>query len=364
MVIVLTPFYIIYFILSSRWDSEMNIDLSDCKTTAFSHLVSVGMRKPLTLITWCLYFYLFWKLGDPFPILSPKHGVLSVEQGHTGPGKWTLSTVCVSRYKQSRRDRSDHHGAVVWLRSRQLSLHQHEHLHEERQPGGCQQDREETPPDNGDDLHEGWEERLVEKTDLSFLVTEEENCTLWERQERESPGQAGGGRGHLVGQDQVRKAVSAGQCSHPESWSDGPGGTLKVSIPRSSRASERAWQDRVVQVLSGDLKHSTHLGLNSPHQGMYFNFLGYFFSLYCVWKIFISTVNIVFDRVGKMDPITKTFDILVNWIGLSFSPKYFCYFINKSRFQYRRDYVVPAVKFHSCGHHRVQLYERSSTNHV
>ena len=48
---------------------------------------------------------------------------------------------------------------------------------------------------------------------------------------------------------------------------------------------------------------------------MYFNFLGYFFSLYCVWKIFISTVNIVFDRVGKMDPITKTFDILVNWIG-------------------------------------------------
>ena len=60
MVIVLTPFYIIYFILSS------------------SHLVSVGMRKPLTLITWCAYFYIFWKLGDPFPILSPKHGILSI----------------------------------------------------------------------------------------------------------------------------------------------------------------------------------------------------------------------------------------------------------------------------------------------
>ena len=63
MVIVLTPFYIIYFILSS------------------SHLVSVGMRKPLTLITWIAYFYIFWKLGDPFPILSPKHGILSIEQG-------------------------------------------------------------------------------------------------------------------------------------------------------------------------------------------------------------------------------------------------------------------------------------------
>ena len=52
-------------------------------------------------------------------------------------------------------------------------------------------------------------------------------------------------------------------------------------------------------------------------QGKYFNFLGYFFSLYCTWKIFISTVNIVFDRVGKVDPITKTFDILVNWLGVN-----------------------------------------------
>ena len=40
-------------------------------------------------------------------------------------------------------------------------------------------------------------------------------------------------------------------------------------------------------------------------QGKYFNFLGYFFSIYCTWKIFISTVNIVFDRVGRVDPITK-----------------------------------------------------------
>ena len=52
-------------------------------------------------------------------------------------------------------------------------------------------------------------------------------------------------------------------------------------------------------------------------QGKYFNFLGHFFTLYCVWKIFISTVNIVFDRVGKVDPISKTFDILINWFGFN-----------------------------------------------
>lgn len=50
-------------------------------------------------------------------------------------------------------------------------------------------------------------------------------------------------------------------------------------------------------------------------QGRYFNMMGYFFSLYCVWKIFISTVNIVFDRVGKVDPVTKGIEITVHHMG-------------------------------------------------
>lgn len=50
-------------------------------------------------------------------------------------------------------------------------------------------------------------------------------------------------------------------------------------------------------------------------QGRYFNFLGYFFSLYCIWKIFISTINIVFDRVGKKDPVTRGIEIVVHWLG-------------------------------------------------
>ncbi|KPJ04845.1 Golgi pH regulator [Papilio xuthus] len=55
---------------------------------------------------------------------------------------------------------------------------------------------------------------------------------------------------------------------------------------------------------------------SNTFQGKYFNFLGYFFSLYCVWKIFISTINIVFDRVGKKDPVTRGLELLVHWLGL------------------------------------------------
>lgn len=50
-------------------------------------------------------------------------------------------------------------------------------------------------------------------------------------------------------------------------------------------------------------------------QGKYFNVLGHFFSLYCLWKIFICTINIVFDRVGKKDPVTRGLEIAVHWCG-------------------------------------------------
>jgi len=32
-------------------------------------------------VIWLVYIYLFWKIGDPFPILSPKQGIFSIEQG-------------------------------------------------------------------------------------------------------------------------------------------------------------------------------------------------------------------------------------------------------------------------------------------
>ena len=53
-------------------------------------------------------------------------------------------------------------------------------------------------------------------------------------------------------------------------------------------------------------------------KGQFFNLSGYFFSLYCLWKITICTINIIFDRVGKTDPISKFFEISINWLGFDF----------------------------------------------
>jgi len=55
--------------------------------------------------------------------------------------------------------------------------------------------------------------------------------------------------------------------------------------------------------LSNDLVNlkaiQKRLEYSKTFKGKYFHVLGHFFSLYCIWKIFISFINIVFNRVGK-----------------------------------------------------------------
>lgn len=36
--------------------------------------------KPLTMVIWLLYLYGFWRIGDPFPLLSVSKGIFTLEQ--------------------------------------------------------------------------------------------------------------------------------------------------------------------------------------------------------------------------------------------------------------------------------------------
>eukprot|EP00057_Strongylocentrotus_purpuratus_P015987 XP_011670461.1 PREDICTED: uncharacterized protein LOC105441235 [Strongylocentrotus purpuratus] len=57
VLIVVLPFYIAYFLVSN-----------------VPFVVKRRMTVFLTAGAWLVFIYFFWKLGDPFPILSPKHG--------------------------------------------------------------------------------------------------------------------------------------------------------------------------------------------------------------------------------------------------------------------------------------------------
>ena len=47
-----------------------------------------------------------------------------------------------------------------------------------------------------------------------------------------------------------------------------------------------------------------------------------FISGYLAYKIFMCTVNIVFDRVGKKDPISRGLEISADWLGFKFDAQF------------------------------------------
>jgi len=49
-------------------------------------------------------------------------------------------------------------------------------------------------------------------------------------------------------------------------------------------------------------------------KGRLFNLIGYLFSMYCIYKMFMASINIIFQRVGKEDPITKMIHILLTYV--------------------------------------------------
>lgn len=150
------------------------------------------------------------------------------------------------------------------------------------------------------------ERRLLQTIDI--IVSKKKRVALAEREAREraqkmqSP--AGGGWWHRVrqfGADSVASAMTTENVPQ-----------LKADIAAMEEVSRHLFLE------AHDLQNTRERNeWSKTWQGIYFNFLGYFFSLYCMWKIFISTVNIVFDRVGRVDPITKGMEIAVHWFGLN-----------------------------------------------
>jgi golgi pH regulator len=56
--------------------------LYECFLYYFLNVSTVPLRwvQPLTVFFWFIYLYLFWRLGDPFPLLSVSKGIFTIEQ--------------------------------------------------------------------------------------------------------------------------------------------------------------------------------------------------------------------------------------------------------------------------------------------
>ncbi|GLV42794.1 Golgi pH Regulator [Carabus blaptoides fortunei] len=245
MVIVLIPFYIAYFCISNIY------------------YVRSDLVKPLTVIVWFIFIYIFWKVGDPFPILNPKQGILSIEQLISRIGVIGVTVMAVL----------SGFGAVNYPYTSMAYFI-----------------RDVNPADVM-----STEKRLMQTMDM--IIIKKKRIALAKKSVPNDDGQKKGIWGVLA-------SVGTSKGNQENIYQ------LKQEISALEELSRQLFLEA----------HDTHNALekiewSKSWTGKYFNFLGYFFSLYCMWKIFICTINIVFDRVGKKDPVTRGIEIAVHWMG-------------------------------------------------
>ncbi|XP_044258982.1 Golgi pH regulator isoform X2 [Tribolium madens] len=251
VVIVLNPFYIAYYCISN------------------TPYVKPDYIKHLTILVWIIFIVIFWKFGDPFPILSPKQGVLSMEQLVSRIGVIGVTVMALL----------SGFGAVNYPYTsmayfiRDVSLTDVMNI----------------------------EKRLMQAMDM--IVIKKKRIAIAKRQSLEK--------------------INEGMSRRTGLWS-------MIYPSGNNRNQENIAQLKLeiagLEELSRQLFLEAHENRNmferiewsKTWKGIYFNFLGYIFSVYCTWKIFICTINIVFDRVGKKDPVTRGIEIAIHWMGFNF----------------------------------------------
>uniref|UniRef100_A0A8D1CID3 Golgi pH regulator n=2 Tax=Sus scrofa TaxID=9823 RepID=A0A8D1CID3_PIG len=260
ILVFMVPFYIGYFIVS-------NIRLLHKQRLLFSCLL------------WLTFMYFFWKLGDPFPILSPKHGILSIEQLISRVG--VIGVTLMALLSGFGAVNCPYTYMSYFLRN----------------------------VTDTDIL--ALERRLLQTMDM--IISKKKRMAMTRRT--------------MFQKGEVHNKPSGFWGMIKSVTTSAPGSENLTLIQQEVDALEEL--SRQLFLETADLYATKErIEYSKTFKGKYFNFLGYFFSIYCVWKIFMATINIVFDRVGKTDPVTRGIEITVNYLGIQFD---FFYAISSSK---------------------------------
>ncbi|XP_059576594.1 Golgi pH regulator B isoform X2 [Alligator mississippiensis] len=219
LLVFMVPFYIGYFVVS-------NIRLLHRKRLFFACLV------------WLTFMYFFWKLGDPFPILSPKHGILSIEQLISRVG--VIGVTLMALLSGFGAVNCPYTYMSYFLRN----------------------------VTDADIL--ALERRLLQTMDM--IISKKKRIAMAHR----TMFQRGEVHNKPTGFWGMIKSVTT----------SAPGSENLSLIQQEVDALEELSQQLFLE--TADL-HATkeRIEYSRTFQGKYFNFLGYFFSIYCVWKIFM-----------------------------------------------------------------------------
>ncbi|XP_038065975.1 Golgi pH regulator-like [Patiria miniata] len=252
ILIVILPFYVAWFIFT-------NIRIVQNRHLTF----------PLTLGAWLVFVYFFWKLGDPFPILSRKHGIFSMEQVMSRIGVIGVTIIAVL----------SGFGAVNCPYTYMAYFVR----------------------DVSDADIQAHDRKLLQVMDM--ILTKKKRILLIERDQLQ---QASSNRKQASGIWGMLKSVATSS-----------GGANLGQLQQEVAGYEELSRQLFLELV--DLNSTKErIEYSKTLKGKYFNIMGYVFSMYCLWKIVICTINIIFDRVGKTDPVTKGVEIAVHWLGIEF----------------------------------------------
>ncbi|KRY32839.1 Golgi pH regulator, partial [Trichinella spiralis] len=222
----------------------------------------------LSGISWLLFFYGFWKFGFPFPALSSRFGIFSIENIISRVGVIGVTVMAML----------SGFGAV-----------------------NCPYTYMSYFMQNITDSDVRNMERRYLKT-IDMILTKKKKLLLERR-----------GYTSVESQANWLRLVASSIISS----SEGSGALLEEEI----NYLEEAARQLLTEIMEmNDMKR--RLLYSKTLRGRYFDFLGYFFSIYCVSKLIMATVNIIFDRVGKVDPVTRGIEISVHLMGFDFDVKF------------------------------------------
>eukprot|EP01134_Creolimax_fragrantissima_P000864 CFRG0864T1 len=236
--------------------------------------MKVGTRSRSSFLLagfmWMAYIYMFWKLGDPFPMLSADHGLISIEQGMSRIGVVGVTLMAIlSGFGAVNFPFSNMHMFIRPVNNAEVS---------------------------------SWEKRLMQNYHL--IAKKKKQIARLKQENR------------LQNSEQQQTQMGFMRRAF-ESFNRTFGATgeavrrLQQDIAPLEELCRQMYIE-LVEMREGQARSKFSRSL----LGRLFNIQGHFFSVYCVTKILMATVNIIFNRVGKVDPITRMFEISVQWLGL------------------------------------------------
>ena len=250
----------------------------------------------LSLLMWAFYMVLFWKVGDPFPITNAKHGTwlslsLSLDSPIAPPTAFSrlAAVFCVGTF--SFEQVISRVGVIGVTTMAMLSGF-----------GAVN-----TPYSYMSYFIRRFKDEELSSLKRKLLQTgdnvlhKKKRLLLAKRKQTHHGGKDLSNMGGFV-----RRVF--GNALADESTN---------ALKREIEGLEELSRQLVIDYTELEIESERRI-FSETWRGIFYNFLGYIFSVYCVYKIFMASINIILDRHGKTDPVTRGIEILVQYFKLEF----------------------------------------------